>query len=119
MAVALAVTRISHTRRHKEIEYKPTFSGNYSTNGDTLDLTAATNPLFLPGGKPGQALPESLQVVGNPGGDGAEGVIGATNATHKIKMFSAANTELAAAAYNAAVTGDTNVRIVAVFPTGK
>lgn len=119
MPVALVLKSVRHTRRHKEMEYTPTFSGTYPTGGDTVDLTGATNPSLLPGGKPGQALPESLQVIGASGGDGGEMVIGTTNANHKLKLFSAANTELANAAYNAALTGDANIRIIAIFPTNK
>jgi hypothetical protein len=116
MAIALSVISIDYTRRKKRITYKPTFSGSYATGGDTLNFAAATNPSFLPDAYPSQVLPEMVHVDGMPGGNPAEFVKGTTNLIHKLKLFSAANTEVAAAAYNAAITGDGNVTLTASFP---
>jgi hypothetical protein len=119
MAVALQVVSVDNTRRKKRITYKPTFSGNYTNpGGDTLDFTAATDPNFKNARIPAVA-PEFIEINGNPGGNGAEGIPGTTAANGKIKLFSSVNTELAGGAYNAAVTGDVNVTITAVFPQAK
>lgn len=117
MAVALQVLSVDVTRRKKRITYKVTFSGNYATGGDTANLSAATNPKFLPGAYPSRA-PEVVDIIGNPGGNGAEFVLGTTMANGAIKQFSAANTELGAGAYNAAVTGDANIQLEAYWPLG-
>jgi hypothetical protein len=118
MAVALAVVSVDNTRRKKRITYAATFSANYATGGDTIDFTAATDPKFKNARIPA-VPPELIEVNGNPGGHGAEGVVGAANNNSKIKLYSASGTELAAGAYVAAVTGDTNVTITAVFPQSK
>jgi hypothetical protein len=73
-----------------------TFSGNYATGGDALDPT----PLFASG--VGSIL---LMDISGGAGYGFE-----YNPTAKVlKVFSAPGTELAAGAYPAALTGDTNV----------
>jgi hypothetical protein len=118
MAVALAVVSVDNTRRKKRITYKTTFSGNYATGGDTIDFTAATDPNFKNARIP-SVPPELIEVNGNPGGHGAEGVVGAGNNNSKIKLFSAAGTELAAAAYPAGVLAEANVTVTAVFPQSK
>jgi hypothetical protein len=119
MAVALVVISVDNTRRKKRVTYKPIFSGNYTNpGGDTLDFTAATDPNFKNARIPAVA-PEFIEVNGNPGGNGAEGVVGTLNNNSKLKLFSSVNTELAGGAYNAAVTGDQNVTITAVWPQAK
>jgi hypothetical protein len=74
------------------------FSGSYSTGGDSLDFTS-----FLQG----PAAGATVLMVDVSGGAGTTFEYDKTN--KKLKGFSAANTELTAAAYNAALTGDTNV----------
>jgi hypothetical protein len=118
MPVALVVVGVDVTRRKKKITYKPTFSGAYPAGGDTLDLTAATDPSFLSARIPSVA-PEVLEIEGAPGGNGAEWVPGTTPANQKVKLWASQHSEHAAAGYNAAVSGDANVRIVATFPIGK
>jgi hypothetical protein len=69
-----------------------TFSGSYATGGDALDLTQ-----YYKGQAAGRSIiPISPDVRGN----GIEYDL--TN--KKLKLFSSANTELAAGAYNAALT---------------
>ena len=77
-----------------------TFSGSYVVGGDTVDFLAAW---------PGGSVPSQIIVVDIAGGAGNafEYVLPATN--KKLKMFTAANTEGTAVAYNAAITGDTNI----------
>ena len=117
MAVALAIKAIDVSRRRKRITYNLTFSGNYSTGGDTLNLATASNPRFLDAGYPSR-VPDQIDVMGNPGGTSAEAVLGTGMTDNKIKLFSAPNTELAAGAYNAAVTGDLNVQVEASWKIG-
>jgi len=117
MPVALQVVSVDTSRRKKRITYKATFSGNYPTGGDTANLSAATNPKFLPGAYPSR-VPDVVDIIGNPGGNGAEFVLGTGMTDGKIKQFSSANTELGAGAYNAAVTGDANIQLEAYWPLG-
>ena len=117
MAVALAIQKVDVSRRQKRIFYGATFSGNYATGGDTLDFAAATNPKFEAAAYPSRA-PDVIIVHGAPGGNPAEGVLGTDMTNSLIKMFSASDTELGAGAYNAAVTGDGNIVIEAVWRQG-
>lgn len=68
-----------------------TFSGSYATGGETLNIVK----LIAQASRARQVI-----VHGNFRGNDAEYDL--TNS--KLKLFSAANTELAAAAYNAAIT---------------
>lgn len=91
MAVALAINSVDKTRRKRIIEYIPTFSGTYATNGDTLNLLTATDPKYLPYGYPGQEVPERIEVHSQGGGVAFQAVIGATNGVHKLKVFQLPN----------------------------
>jgi hypothetical protein len=68
-----------------------TFSGSYATGGDSLDLAR-----YLP------AMGTVRQVVGVSTLRGNTPEFDAVN--KKLKLYSTANTEVAAAAYNAALT---------------
>lgn len=72
-----------------------TFSGNYSTGGDAFDPTP-----FFPEGIGGIICVDMNGIAGY----GYE----YDKVNKKLKLFGAANTELVAGAYNAALTGDTN-----------
>jgi hypothetical protein len=113
MAIAAAVKIVDYTRRKKKLVIALTFSGSYSTGGDTLNFTTMTNPSFVANANVAK-IPSVADVVfqNGAGGYDFDFVPGTTLANSKIKIFSAANTELAAGAYNAALTGDTlNVEI--------
>lgn len=68
-----------------------TFSGSYATGGDALDLNRVFKRIGL-----GMVLGIVTSVRGN------EAEYDSTNA--KLKLYASANTEVAAAAYNAALT---------------
>jgi len=68
-----------------------TFSGSYATGGDSLDLAAILKRT---------GLGKVYVIVGGIRGHTAE--FDETN--KKLKLYSSANTELAAGAYNAALT---------------
>jgi hypothetical protein len=80
------------------------FSGNYVTGGDTLDLTAVTNP----NGHSVEGffeIPASAGVFSeNIGGYYCQLVPGATLQTYKVKVFAPGGAEHAAGAYNALVS---------------
>lgn len=71
-----------------------TFSGSYSTGGDSIDFSTYAKEA---GGRGSNA------VVLNSGIRGYTAEYDNTN--KKLKLFSSVNTELAAGAYNAALTG--------------
>lgn len=79
------------------------FTGSYVTSGDPLDFTSLLQ---------GPAAGATVLSVDVAGGAGNQFEYDKVN--KKLKGFSAANTELTAAAYNAAITGDTNI-IAQVF----
>ena len=88
-------------------QHKLTFSGSYSTGGDTLNLSGIAS--LIPSG----SLPLQVFVEGNGTGtnQSAAGgyyvvLTGTTLANWLIKIFSGGGTELAAGAYPAAVTAD-------------
>lgn len=110
MGLTSTYQKPNFTRRRKLIRFKVTPTGNYTTGGDPLDLTAITNPKFEqnPGFRSVPSL-DDIYVVRAPAGYGAELVAGTgtTLATAlKLKVFTTANTELAAGAYPGALTGD-------------
>jgi hypothetical protein len=72
-----------------------TFSGSYSTNGDSLPAATLAKRIPVAG-----VVREVIPLNANLRGNTAEYVL----ATGLLKLFSAANTEVAAAAYNAALT---------------
>jgi hypothetical protein len=77
-----------------------TFSGNYSTGGDTLDFTQITN--VLPSDTIVQAIAESQN--GNSGY--YVPVPGSALNSWKLKCFVGGGTEISAGAYPGSVTGD-------------
>jgi hypothetical protein len=85
-----------------------TFSGSYSTGGDTLDLTSISEKLSS--SQIVQIVIDSL----NGNNMYYVAVVGNALNNHKIKIFSAGGTEVSAGAYPGGVTGDTvQVRITA------
>lgn len=104
MALASSFKIVEPSRRRKRIRVNIVATGNYVTGGDTLDLTATTNPNFL-NAAGFASLPTDNEIVYLPGGYSAEFVPGTTLANGKIKVYSAAGTELAAAAYPAVLLG--------------
>lgn len=108
MPLANAAVSSSNTRRQKTIKIKATPSGNYPAGGDPIDLTNITDPQFQGSCFPGK-IPDYIQIENSPAGYTAEIVAGTgtTLATaFKLKVFTAAGTELTAAAYPAALLAD-------------
>jgi len=77
-----------------------TFSGNYSTGGDTLDFTTVADK--LPSTQIIQAFAESQ----NGNGGYYIPVQGSALNNWKLKAFAAGGTEISAGAYPASVTSD-------------
>lgn len=104
MPLALTVQAVHHQLRTKQLYLIATPTGSYVTGGDTVNLQAIT-----PGkgqadatvGYPG-TVSES-EVASAPAGYTALLVPGTTLANWKLKVYSVAGTELAAAAYPAAI----------------
>jgi hypothetical protein len=104
MSLALTVQAVHHDLRTKRLYLIATPSGNYVTGGDTVNLQAIVPP-FGKGdamiGYPG-TINEST-VASAPAGYTAMLIPGATLNAWKLKVYSAPGTELAAAAYPAAI----------------
>lgn len=105
MALVAAITKQYYDGKKVHVIGTITASGSYTTGGDTLSLTGLNIK--------SSQVPYWLEVQGVNGFNYAY-VVGATQATGKVKVFvlqaAATNTPLAehtAAAYVAGVTGDT------------
>ena len=110
MALAINITNIDTGKSDFYIFGTLAVSGSYASGGDTLDFTTVANQIG--------ASQAPLQVwVSGTTGDNYAFVRAAspTLANGKIKINTASNTELAAGAYPARFTGDTNIQIEAVF----
>lgn len=97
--------------------YKLTLSGNYvqavrTTNtGERLQPLNATNPNFVSKAFPGNKGFKRGYVIQGGGGNGVEILPGLDAFNWLLKVYSAANTELGAGAYNVAVTGDLDILV--------
>ncbi|MGH9468266.1 MAG: hypothetical protein ACRD1Y_13015 [Terriglobales bacterium] len=93
------------TLRHLSLS----FSGNYSTGGDTLDLTQIQNPSWIPAARSFAQMPSLVAIVNRPDGFAAEVIPGSSLSNFLVKWFTAESTELAAGPYPAAITSATDV----------
>lgn len=109
MALPLTALRPDYTRRRKINRLKSTPTGNYVTGGVPFDLSSIANPNWFPNVGFG-SVPniDDITVTKVPGGYTAEivssGVGSPTLATaYLMKVYTTAGTELAAAAFPAAL----------------
>lgn len=119
MAIALEVRKVGQSRRHRKIIYKATPTGNYPTGGDTIDFTAATNPLSLP--LAFLAFPPTVDQVGfldSLAGNDPEYVAGTTLKNGLLKLWNSQNNEHANGVYSAGELADA-VYIEVEVPIGK
>jgi len=97
----------TQTNRLKEVYVAIVPSANYSTGGDTFDLTGLKNPNFLPDPFLSR-LPISVGVMNEEMGGYYVGILpGTALNNYKIKFYQPGGVELAAGAYPAAITGGT------------
>lgn len=118
MALAATVLKVENTQKTLKRTLSITFSGNYTTGGDTLDLTAVT--VSTQGSMSAikfHRLPFVYE-LGNPcaAGFGYELVPGTTLANWLLKVYrqdgsTGALAEIAQAAYPAAVLALTNFQV--------
>jgi hypothetical protein len=83
-------------------------SGNYSTGGDTLDLTTIAPQV------PASQPPVQLWVGGSTG-DTYSWIKGSALNNQKVKINTTSNSELGSGAYPSRITGDANIQFEAVF----
>lgn len=94
-----------------------TLTGSYvqavrgTNTGELLLPLNASNPNFFPKGFPGIKGFKRAYVIQGGGGNGTQIIPGADPLHWLLKFFSAANTQLTAGAYNAAITGDVDFMI--------
>ena len=111
MPIASSLVSMDPTRRFVRRTLNLVFSGAYPTGGDTLDLTATTNPNGLEGAKAFALNPTVYGVRNLPDGYTAEIIAGAALNSWKVKWYTASNTELAAGVYPAGISGAADVQI--------
>lgn len=108
MPLALTILDVDNSGKSLYVTVGITASGTYPTGGDTVDLTT----LF------GKGALGKVFVAGKPPlygyGAGTSGhsygfIPGTTLANGKMKINTAAGTELTNAAYPASITGDANI----------
>ena len=115
MAVAISIQDVNESRRSRVRTCKLVFSGSYVTGGDTIDLTAATNPNNMPAAKFARN-PVGFSILNDTPGYKFYLIPGANLTNWKIQVRQDAGTnnpfaEIAAAGYPGAITGDANIRI--------
>lgn len=106
MALALkAIAQIKHTNA-LELLAKVTPSGNYTTGGDALDLTAITDPNAIGAIPPSRVpdIPVGVKIC-NCAGYYAQVVPNAALASYKLQFFESEDVEVAQAGYPAAISG--------------
>ena len=114
MAIAAVVTDIDNSGKSLYVTATLTFSGSYSTGGDTIDFTTIIGKGYL--GRVFQAGKSPLYGYAAGTSGHSYGLIpGTTLANGKIKINTTAGTELAAGAYPAGVSGDTNIVFEGAF----
>lgn len=108
MAVALSILDIDNSGKTTYVTCLATFSGSYTTGGDTVDLTTIIGKGYL--GKVFVAGKSPLYgwAVGTTG-DAYAIIPGTTLANGKVKINTASNTELSQAGYPPRITGDANI----------
>ncbi len=111
MAIASSLIALDPTRRSVRRTLALAFSGNYPTGGDALDLTATANPNGFEGAHAFSLNPAVYGVRNVPDGYTAEILPGAAPNAWKVKWYTASNTELAAGAYPAGISGAADVQI--------
>ena len=108
MAVALSVVDIDNSGKSLYATFLLTFSGSYSTGGDTIDFTTVIGKGYL-GRVFGAGKSPLYGAVYGTSGHSYGLIPGTTLANGKVKISTTAGTELGAGAYPAAITGDANI----------
>lgn len=105
MALAISITDVDSASDNLTVYGTLAASGNYSTGGDTLDFTTVASQITA------SQAPVQVRVGGSTGDSYAFiPASPATMANGKVKVNTASNTELAAGAYPARITGDTAIQ---------
>jgi hypothetical protein len=113
----MALQDVQHSQDVTVYVYLVTLSGSYvqavrgANTGEVLLPLSATNPNNLPNAFPGTKGFKRGYVIQGGGGNGTEIMPGADAFHWLLKFYSAANTQLAAGAYNAAITGDVDFMV--------
>lgn len=119
MPIAITITQIQENNDGIEVFGFLVFSGVYPAGGDILDWTTVIGANSPNGRTFVQSSPAGkcafCQVNGSNNRDFAW-IQGADLKTDKVKILTAADTELGAGAYPAGVSGDLNIAFDAAFP---
>jgi hypothetical protein len=116
MANVLTISEVNAVRvseREKTIRYNVTLSGSYvrvvrgADTGEVLKLETAANPNSFSNAYWGPNGPSRVYVINGPAGYATEIIPGGTPNHWLLKIFTAANTEVAAGTYAAGAAGIT------------
>jgi hypothetical protein len=111
MSLKISVTSMNTAGQQVRILFNVIPTGNYVTGGDTLDFSQMVqDPAFqgIFGNIPSSQPAQQIDVWGQNGdlGNHYYPVVGSLQTNNKLKIDSAFNTELSAAAYPAPVLAD-------------
>jgi hypothetical protein len=111
MPATLKLLAAAYKNGFVEATYSVTFSGSYTTGGDTLDTTTLQGQLDNLGKAVhvNPATPPLSNRITSNGGTGYDYVYkqGATQSAGKVQVYAPGGAEVSAGAYPGAVTGDT------------
>jgi hypothetical protein len=119
MSVALSLLDVDNSGKSTYVTCLLTFTGSYTTGvgGDTIDLTTVMGKGYL--GRIAIAAKPPLYAYAAGSGGYSFGIIpGTTLANGKVKVSTAAATELGTGAYPAGITGDVNIYATFTFDQG-
>jgi len=108
MAIAIAVQTVDSSGDSTWVTGTLTFSGSYTTGGDTLDWTTANEQISATGQVLAVAAPPRQVTIDSQNGNAGSyvPVQGSALNNWKVKCFVGSGTEVGAGAYPSSVTGD-------------
>jgi hypothetical protein len=113
----MTLVDVQHSQDVTVYVYSLTLSGSYvqavrgANTGEVLTPLTASDPNFLTNPFPGNKGFKRGYVIQGGAGNSPEIIPGADAFHWLLKLFSAANTQLVAGAYNAAITGDLDILV--------
>jgi hypothetical protein len=113
-----AVGRLDSTQSTAIVRGSVALTGSYTLGGDTLSFTSSKSPVLSAGAPLNVLFTENPSATITPSGYNLYYQTGTTPANGKIRITSAAGTELSAGAYPAALL-QANISFMAYFKLGQ
>ncbi len=125
MAIALELVDFDDTRRKITRIYKATLSSTYTTSGEVLDFSAATNPSMIPCGPPGYGAAVAdaqIKVPNNGNGYMFRTAKGTTLINGVLRIYESGadggDLDEISGSIPAALTDDANIFVYLTLPNG-